>query len=141
MSNINKIRINNVDYDITDGETYDGIEKIIGTWFGQPLYQKEFRLTKAQLIALSKDSNNRYLLPHSISGIGIATYRTIIGSTTDNNVDMSVADIYNSGNWNLCLYNINPTNIEIFAGVDILNVLNGVSIIIKYIKTTDVVNS
>lgn len=41
MSVINKIRVNNVDYDLTtQNVVIDSTEKVIGTWFGKPLYSK-----------------------------------------------------------------------------------------------------
>lgn len=46
MSSINKIRINNVDYDLQTPEVYSEQEQIVGTWINEePIYRKVFELT------------------------------------------------------------------------------------------------
>jgi len=50
MPNIDKIRIDNVDYDITKGETYSTEETVIGTWIdGKPIYRKVYNITGSNL--------------------------------------------------------------------------------------------
>ena len=44
MPKIDKIRFNNTDYDIGT-EVYDDQERVIGTWFGKPLYRKVYNIT------------------------------------------------------------------------------------------------
>ena len=40
MSFINKIQVDGVEYDLEALQIYDDQERIIGTWFGKPLYRK-----------------------------------------------------------------------------------------------------
>lgn len=46
MPNINKIRINNVDYDLQTPQVYSTQEEVVGTWINEePIYRKVFELT------------------------------------------------------------------------------------------------
>ena len=42
MPNIDKIRVNNIDYNITNPIIFNNTERIVGTYFGEDLYQKDF---------------------------------------------------------------------------------------------------
>ena len=60
MSYINKINVNNNDYDLMSiNSIYDTTERIIGTYFGKPLYRKAFVITPSEYV-LRADMHIKY---------------------------------------------------------------------------------
>lgn len=55
------------------GEVYDDQERVIGTWFGKPLYRKVLSMTVAEIKELTKDSSNRYKVPVQDLNIDLLT--------------------------------------------------------------------
>lgn len=141
MPSINKIRVGGIDYNIESSQVYSTTEQVIGKWLDEkPVYRKGFQFTKADIEALSLDSNNnRRLLPHNISNIEKVTDIRLGLNVTENSVNENLISNLNEGSssWGVAIYNTNSTYIEVQIGQDALDILNNGFIIIEYTKTTD----
>ena len=123
------------------GEIYDDQERVIGTWFGKPLYRKVIELTVQEYEALDINTENRKLYPlnfdidNCVRGDTITTYQDSNNKPLTKVYPMHTisTNSYESG-----IHNIWDNNIVFYVGSSITsNLLNNIYLILEYTKTTD----
>ena len=140
MPNIDKIRVNGIDYNVVAPEIYDDQERVIGTWFGKPLYRKV-------ITGIIDNSATNWQVLATISELNIDTLMI----TTANLIE------YNDGKYRVVhelpyhdraiyerfvhLFDSKGSNVEILVPSNYINdfINNKVIVIIEYTKTTDIV--
>lgn len=139
MPNIDRIRVDGTDYDLSTPQIYDNQERIIGTWFGEPIYRKVISLTTEEILALVKASDNRRLYPVDISIDYLLRADTIANYTIDNVVSKKC---YSSSNLTYGAYSSNVHSLEnntfkLNIGDTVINNLTSpLNIILEYTKQT-----
>ena len=107
------------------GETYDGQERVIGTWFGKPLYRKVFTTDNAII---------------DTSSLNVEHYVKIYGfCTRADGEEMPIPKAYPEAAWNVCINQTTSTVIGITVGSGYTGniAVTGYTVIIEYTKTTD----
>ena len=118
------------------GEVYDDQERVIGTWFGKPLYQKTLYFTNSQF-----SRANENILNFGIDNIDMVMFHSGIGYR---NIDNTYQNILNTHgvmqDWGLGIFNMSRTNFVFWVGkMDGTNkyMLDYVYLTFRYTKTTD----
>ena len=124
------------------GEIYDDQERVIGTWFGKPLYRKVIVKTVAEIKELSKDSANRYLLPVQDLNIDLLMEAKTICEYDDGGSNIHHKKCYSSvpssSAYDMTILGINNGYILCRYTDNILNyVTSNIYIPVEYTKTTD----
>lgn len=139
MPSINKIRVNGTDYDIEPSQTHSSTEKVIGIWVdNKPIYEQVITFTKADIQALSLDSNNRRVLPYSNRNIDTLVDARFGLYTIENEVrGHLISNIGGGANWDMTLYNVTDTYTELGIGTNMLDITINGFLVLQYTKTTD----
>lgn len=134
MPKIDKIRLNNNDYDIGNNNVYSTTEQVVGTWTdGKPLYRKVISVGQANVI-----TGNSY---------------TDLNIPTTNSIRKVEYNLYNTSNFiNLCansyegsssqwIYTqlgvVNDSYVIYFKTNRSLSNMYTLEVILEYTKTTD----
>ena len=113
MPNINKIRINNVDYDLQTPQVYSTQEEVVGTWINEePIYRKVFELTDLD-VGETRIAHNIQNLSQIISARG-AFQRMDGKRETLDRVDQSTS-------WEVNIGDISDDTIVISVGTSYAN--------------------
>ena len=148
MPNIDKIRVDGTDYDLVAPEIYDDQERVIGTWFGEPLYRKVLSLTATEYNNL-ETSNTYKLLPLDVriksimrADIMVSNF-TSDGTGTNNktyamhHVNTSTSSELGVNNCKTSVSGTNNSNLEIYVNNTAISRINGnIYITLEYTKAT-----
>lgn len=122
MADIDKIRVNGVDYGIQGSDIYSTTEQAIGTWIdGKPIYRK---------VIVDTTNNTDYSITHGISNIDQIT--CVYGICDD---DTNFIPFGFSANTDYAFASATKTNILIRVASEYADYTK--NIIIEYTKTTD----
>jgi hypothetical protein len=142
MSYINKINVNNNDYDLMSiNSIYDTTERIIGTYFGKPLYRKAFVITPSEYVNL-QDDNNRKNYPTNIDietllradmHIKYAQAGYSVNTKTYGMHNVAVSNTYDCG-----VHSCKNGVLNILIGSAQVSILtDDIHLILEYTKTSD----
>ena len=136
MPNIDKIRVNNIDYDLVTAEIYDDQERVVGTWFGKPLYQKTLYYDNTDFAVGSTT------LTHNIDNVKMIMFKEAVLYRDYDKTFQMIADVDSDmANWGIGIRNMTTTSFKLWLGN-----MNGMSsqlmydymyITFRYTKTTD----
>ena len=114
---------------IDQGDIYSTTEQRVGTWIdGKPLYEKT-------IVYNSAITSQNTSIPHNINNIDVAFI--VSGFAKFQNQYFTFSSYTNSSNF-ICAYDINNTSIDVYTGSGWRTSFeNGMTIIIRYTKTTD----
>ena len=136
MSYIDKIQVDGVDYDLEAPQIYDDQERVVGTWFGKPLYQKTLYYDKTQYGVGSTTLN------HNIENVKMIMFKDAVLYRDYDKTFQMIADVdSNMANWGIGIRNMTATSFNLWLGD-----MNGMSQILmydymyitfRYTKTTD----
>ena len=128
MPNIDKIRVNGIDYNVVAPEIYDDQERVIGTWFGKPLYRK--------VIEVNQYSGNFNVI-HNIENLDYVTnfYGTFKRKDGVQTVTTAVA----VDNYNIKIFDMTSTQFSVNVGQNLTDNLavEKCMVTLEYTKTTD----
>lgn len=118
------------------GEVYDDQERVIGTWFGKPLYQKTLYFTNSQF-----SRANENILNFGIDNIDMVMFHSGIGYRSVDNTYQNILNVHGViQDWGLGVFNMSRTNFVFWVGkMDGTNryMLDYVYLTFRYTKTTD----
>ena len=149
MSYIDKIQVDGVDYDLEAPQIYDDQERVIGTWFGKPLYRKVISLTVQEYNNLEASGNLKLLplniyIKNIIRADMVALNFSTDGTATNNRtypmhyVNTSSGSDLGVHNYKNSVADASVSNLEIFINNAILTRASGnIYITLEYTKTTD----
>lgn len=146
MSKIDKIRLNNIDYDIGNNNTYSTDEQVVGTWIdGKPLYRKVVTISNITFNAVTKyqfEENNiidfvfikKHILINTNDGFSRSGTSPV---TSDPNYSffIQVVNSTSASDKNTIAYKIRSSN-DVYD----LSFVNKIIVILEYTKTTDTVS-
>ena len=137
MPNIDKIRVNGIDYNVVAPEIYDDQERVIGTWFGKPLYRKLLEIDNTDFSGSSIKSRTYSISSLSVNNI-INTNIFLIRTDTTETMRNPYIAINGSTSWNF-VCSQSATDLYISIGTDLYNKMSKIYAILEYTKTTDTV--
>lgn len=139
-SNLNNIE-NEVKF-LDDNTIYDNTEKVVGTWFGKPLYRKTFNLLNVPTKGTNKGTTD-YTYNHGIENIEVAWIggESFIYGTSDNtfhNVNSYIGSTTNAFLDRAIHATVDLTKLSIYVGTySSLQTQVNICVSVYYTKTTD----
>ena len=131
MPNIDKIRIDNVDYDITSKNIYNiSDEHIIGIWIdNRPIYRKMF--------TVQDFSTGEHTISHNIANLDFAIGKGGFGIRNDGK-NQVIPNSFNA-NFDFDIFDISSTTLSYKIGSLFTNSMSfsSITLWIEYTKTTD----
>lgn len=140
MPNIDKIRVDGVDYNLSTPQIYDSQERIIGTWFGEPIYRQVISLTVTEYNNLQTYSN-RKVYPLSSININKFLRGDVVLSYVDNNIYTTKTypshSVATNATYDAGVHNAITDALILVIGTSLLPILtDNIYIIIEYTKQT-----
>lgn len=118
------------------GEVYDDQERVVGTWFGKPLYQKTLYYDKTQYSIGSTTLN------HNIENVEMIMFKDAILYRDYDKTFQMIADVdSNMANWGIGIRNMTATSFNLWLGdmndMSQLLMYDYMYITFRYTKTTN----